>query len=167
MIAIREEQPADIAAIREVNRRAFGQQDEGRIVDALRANGGVLLSLVATLGDRVVGHVMFSPVVVSGVVGGGLGPVAVLPEHQRQGIGGGLIQEGIRRLADLDCPFIVVLGHAGYYPRFGFRRASAHGITCHWDVPDEVFMVRILDATRMAGISGVARYRLEFSDEHE
>ncbi|HUE87883.1 MAG TPA: N-acetyltransferase [Vicinamibacterales bacterium] len=163
MIQIREERPADIPAIRDITRRAFGQAQEGEIIDALRANGAALLSLVATRDDRVVGHIMYSPLLVGDVTGAALGPMAVLPEYQRQGIGGKLIEEGNRRLTGAGYPFIAVVGHAGYYPRFGFTPARARGITCEWPVPDEVFMVVVLDAARMAGISGMARYRPEFS----
>lgn len=164
MIEIREERPDDVAAIRDLNRRAFGQDQEGNIVDALRSNGAALLSLVATLDGRLVGHIMYSPLSVGGAVtGAALGPMAVLPEHQRQGVGGRLVEAGNRKLTDTGCPFIIVVGHATYYPRFGFRPASAHGITCEWEVPDDVFMLLILDQGKMVGVSGLAKYRHEFS----
>lgn len=162
MIDVREEQSTeDVAAIREVNRLAFGRDHEANIVDALRANGAALLSLVATLADRVVGHVMYSPLSVGDVGGAALGPMAVLPEHQHQGVGSALVQAGTRKILEAGCPFVVVLGHAGYYPRFGFTPARAHGITCEWDVPDDVFMVLVLDPARVQ--PGTARYRHEFS----
>jgi putative acetyltransferase len=164
LIEIREERADDIAAVRDLNRRAFGQDQEGNIVDALRANGAALLSLVATLNDQVVGHIMYSPVSVTGNVSGtALGPMAVLPEHQRQGIGSKLIEAGNRKLKDAGCPFIVVVGHADYYPRFGFRPASERGIKCEWDVPDNVFMLLVIDEAKMAGVAGLAKYRPEFS----
>lgn len=163
MIEIREERPADVAAVREVNERAFGQDLEARIVDALRMNGAVTLSLVATLNDRVIGHILYSPIAVGDAMGASLGPMAVLPEHQREGIGRRLIEEGRRRLEARGCPFVIVLGHETYYPRFGFIRASEHGITCEWDVPDEAFMIQVLDDSRMGGVAGKARYREEFS----
>jgi len=163
VIEIREERPADIAAVREVNDRAFGQDLEGRIVDALRSNGAAVLSLVATLNDRVIGHILYSPVAIGDATGAGLGPMAVLPDHQRKGIGGRLIDEGRRRLEAQGCPFVLVVGHDTYYPRFGFVRASVLGITCEWDVPDEAFMVQVLDASKMAGLAGIAKYRPEFS----
>ena len=164
LIEIREERPGDIAAVREVNRRGFAQEQESNIVAALRANGGVLLSLVATMDDRVIGHITYSPVSVGEMVeGAALGPMAVLPEHQRQGIGSKLVEAGNRKIKDAGYPFIIVVGHAEYYPRFGFRPASKYGIKCEWDVPDYVFMVRILDQAKMQGVSGLAKYRHEFS----
>jgi len=163
-IVIREEGPDDIAAVREVNRRAFGQEQESNIVDALRANGGALLSLVAIMDDRIVGHIIYSPVSVSDMVNGtALGPMAVLPEHQRQGIGTRLVEAGNQKIKDAGHPFIIVVGHAEYYPRFGFRPASEYGVKCEWDVPNVVFMVLVLDPAKMQGMSGLARYRHEFS----
>ena len=163
MIEIRPEGPGDIAAIRDVNHSAFGQDQEGNIVDALRANGGALLSLVAVKQDRVVGQIMYSPARVGSAHGAALGPMAVLPEHQRQGIGSKLIEAGNRRLEESGCPFIIVVGHANFYPRFGFKPASSCGITCEWEVPDDVFMLLTLDRSKMAGVSGLAQYRSEFS----
>ncbi len=163
-VEIREEHPDDVAVVRELNRRAFGQDQESNIVDALRANGAALLSLVATVHDRVVGHIMYSPLSISGnVTGAALGPMAVIPERQRQGIGSKLIEAGNRKLKDAGCPFIIVVGHADYYPRFGFRPASEHEIKCEWDLPDDVFMLLVLDEAKMKDVSGLAKYRHEFS----
>jgi putative acetyltransferase len=86
-----------------------------------------------------------------------------VPERQRRGIGARLVEAGCERLSRGGCPFIIVLGHATYYPRFGFRPASRFGISCEWEVSDEVFMMLVLDETRMAGVAGVAKYRSEFS----
>src|SRR5438477_6775359 len=156
LIEIREERPNDVAAVRDLNRRAFEQDQEGNIVDALRANGAALLSLVATVNDRVVGHIMYSPLSIGGnVTGAALGPMAVLPERQRQGIGSKLVEAGNRKLKDAGCPFIIVVGHPNYYPRFGFGPASTHGIRCEWEVPDDVFMLLVLDQATMQGVSGL------------
>ena len=163
MIDIRDEQPADHAAVREINRVAFGQDLEASIVDALRANGGALLSLVAVRDARVVGHIMYSPVRVGQVVGAALGPMAVAPEMQRQGIGTALVTAGNERLARTGCPFVLVLGHPAFYPRCGFTPASRHGVACPWTVPDDAFMIAVLDATRSADAVGLAEYRPEFS----
>jgi len=167
-MGIREEQPGDIQAVREVNERAFGQPQEADIVDRLRRNCTDLLSLVAVVDDQVVGYILFSPATVENddrtVRGMGLGPMAVLPEHKRRGIGLELVRAGIARLADRRCPFVIVLGHAEYYPRFGFEPASRYGIRSEWAVPDEAFMILLLDKSAMAGISGLARYRPEFAE---
>jgi putative acetyltransferase len=163
MPEIRDEQPADIAIIREVNRLAFGQDDEGQIVDALRANGAATLSLVAADDAVVVGHIMFSPLTVGSAIGAGLGPMAVAPSHQGRGIGTRLVQTGIERLRATRCPFIVVIGHPGFYPRFGFQPAVTYGLTCEWDVPAEAFMVYVLDPDVTSQLRGRAQYRPEFS----
>jgi len=163
VIEIREEQPGDVDAVREVNRQAFEQEQEGRIVDALRERGAAILSLVAVADGVVVGHIIFSPLTVGPVVGAALGPMAVVPAHQRQGIGGRLVTRGVERLRERGCPFIVVIGHPEYYPRFGFRSAGAQGLTCEWDVPAEAFMVNILNRQAGGSLRGRARYREEFS----
>jgi putative acetyltransferase len=164
LIEIREERPDDVTAVREVNRRAFGQEQERNIIDALRTNRGALLSLVATVNGRVVGHIIYSPLSVGENVNGvALGPMAVVPEYQRHGISTKLIETGNRKIKDAGYPFIIVVGHAEYYPRFGFRPAREYGIKCEWDVPDEVFMLQVLNEAKMPGASGLANYRHEFS----
>jgi putative acetyltransferase len=165
-LEVREERPGDIAAIRKVNEAAFDRPDEADLVDALRRNCKETISLVAVLDGNVVGHVLFTPVVVEGngpTTGAGLGPMAVHPLHQGRGVGRAMVGYGLEKLRASGCPFVVVLGHKEYYPRFGFERGSEHGITCSWDVPDWAFMVMVLDAERMNGVSGVVRYRSEFS----
>ena len=167
VIDVRDEGPDDLAAIREVNDRAFDQPLEGRIVDALRAHGAVQVSLVAVVDGRVAGHILFSPVKAPGPMTGsgtgvGLGPMAVTPEQQRRGVGAALIDAGLARLRAAGCPFVVVLGHHEYYTRFGFVPASRYGMRCEWDVPDESFMVQALDPAATAAAAGQIRYRPEF-----
>jgi putative acetyltransferase len=167
MITIRPEQPDDIEAVRAINEAAFGDIAEASIFDSLREKCPDVVSLVAVDNDRVLGHIFFSPVCVSGrkevTHGMGLAPMAVLPERQRQGIGSMLVQAGIDAMRERNWPFIIVLGHPEYYPRFGFVPASRHGLSCQWDgVPDEAFMVLVLDESAMAGVSGTARYPNEF-----
>jgi putative acetyltransferase len=95
----------------------------------------------------------------------GLAPMAVLPDRQRQGIGSQLVRRGVDLLRERRCPFVVVVGHPEYYPRFGFEPASAHALVSQWDgMPDAAFMVLILDDHAMAGVRGVARYRGEFDE---
>jgi putative acetyltransferase len=96
-------------------------------------------------------------------VGGvGLAPMAVAPAYQRRGIGGRLIGDGLRRLRDAGHPFCVVLGHADYYPRHGFLRASDVGLRWERPVPDDIFFVVELVPEGLAGVSGTVRYRPEF-----
>ncbi|MFO7563729.1 MAG: N-acetyltransferase [Enhygromyxa sp.] len=165
-LTLRYESPQDAASIFTLNRAAFETDAEARLVDALRAAGGLSLSLVAELDGRLVGHIAFSPVTVSDgdavASGVGLGPMAVLPELQRQGIGGALVTEGLRRLGGAGLGFCVVLGHAEYYPRFGFERASSHGIRWEHDVPEDVFFVQSLRPGGLEAVRGVVRYRAEF-----
>jgi putative acetyltransferase len=158
-----------VPQVRSVNEQAFEQPAEANIVDTLRQACPDSLSLVAKDGKDVVGHILFSPVVVESsgrsVTGMGLAPMAVLPDRQQQGVGKRLVQRGLEILRERGCPFVVVLGHPDYYPRFGFRRASSHGLSSQWEgVPDEAFMVLILDREAMTGVTGVARYRDEFND---
>ncbi|MHC4538972.1 MAG: GNAT family N-acetyltransferase [Planctomycetota bacterium] len=168
MYEIRSEQPQDIASIRELNSQAFGQEQEASVVEKLRENCNDILSLVAVAEDEVVGHILFSPAVIEGehgsIVGTGLAPLAVLPEYQRQGIGSDLVKAGIAEVREGGCPFIIVLGHPEYYPRFGFEPASKFGIRSEWEVPDEPFMILMLDEKVMSGVSGVARYRQEWAE---
>ncbi|NUQ16868.1 MAG: N-acetyltransferase [Sphingomonas sp.] len=124
---IRSETPADAAAISSVITAAFllaehSDGNEARIVEALREAGSLTVSLVATEGDRIVGHVAFSPVTIDGRSDGwlGLGPVAVVPDRQRHGIGSALIEAGLAQLRIQGSRGCVVLGEPGYYRRFGF-----------------------------------------------
>jgi putative acetyltransferase len=111
---------------------------------------------------KLIGHIMYSPVTVGDATGAGLAPLAVLPEHQRCGIGSELVRVGNQRLEAAGCRFIVVLGHPSFYPRFGFRPAGMYGILCQWNVPHDAFMVAMLSEPA-ADLKGVARYRPEFS----
>lgn len=154
-------------AIHAVNAAAFERAGEAQLVDALRAGGGLVLSLVAEEEGAIVGHIAFSPVTVTQRDGGvapgiGLAPMAVVPERQRAGIGGRLIAEGLRRLGEAGHRFCVVLGHPEYYPRHGFVLASAHGLAWDRPVPDEAFLVRELVRGGLDGVRGVVRYRPEF-----
>jgi putative acetyltransferase len=168
MCIIRLETPGDLSEVRAVNELAFDGPIEANIVDKLRHACAASVSLVAEA-DGIVGHILFTPVVVEipegRVQGMGLGPMAVVPSQQRQGIGAKLVKRGLDIVRGRHCPFVVVVGHPDYYPRFGFQPASAHHLLCEWpDVPDAAFMALILDASAMSGVRGVAKYRPEFSD---
>jgi len=169
MIIIREERPEDVVGIRQVNEQAFGSPVEANLVDLLRTRGKVSLSLVATQNDRIVGHILFSLVRVESEGGVfdaalGLAPMAVLPGLQKQGIGSQLVKRGLEHCRKSGYECVVVLGHAEYYPRFGFVPASRYGLTCEYDVPDEVFMALELREGALQGRAGVARYQPEFKE---
>ena len=166
-ISIRTEQPEDRTDIRRITEAAFGGREEAQIVDMLRESCSDLLSLVAIAEDRTVGHILFSPVTIEGVElhpeGMGLAPMAVLPACQGRGVGSRLVRAGLERLQKASVPFVVVLGHPNYYPRFGFLPASRYGIRCQWaGVPDSAFMILVFEETVLKGVSGIARYRDEF-----
>jgi putative acetyltransferase len=166
-IVVREETPEDLEAIREVNRQAFGQEDEARLVDALRDSGYVRLSLVAEEGGRIVGHVLFSdlPIVTPAVAlhALALAPVAVVPNRQRQGIGSRLVREGLRACAAEGHSVVVVLGHADYYPRFGFSSRLAERLKSPLAGP--VFMALELVPGALADVVGQVRYPPPFGLE--
>lgn len=168
MLTVRTETEADHFAVRQVNERAFNQPDEAALVDALRKTARPQVSLVAELDGQIVGHIFFSPVVIesseSTFTALGLAPMAVLPEFQNQGIGSELVRRGLATCQSINHDVVVVLGHPEYYPRFGFVTARQKGLTCEYDVPDEVFMVAELRAGALAGRKGLVKYRPEFGD---
>jgi putative acetyltransferase len=168
MIRIREEQPQDKESVHEVNVSAFRQNVEADLVDKLRENCRDILSLVAVKQNEVVGHILFTPTVIEGqerrVQGMGLAPLAVLPEYQRHGIGSELVRTGTAILKNRHCPFIIVIGHPKFYPRFGFEPANRYAIHSEFKVPDEVFMILVLNESEMQGVSGLAKYRPEFAE---
>jgi len=165
-MVVRREDPRDVDAVRIVNERAFGQPDEARIVDAVRGLTDAI-SLVAVLDDEVVGHILFTPVTIDEadprLSVSGLAPMAVLPQFQRRGIGSALVHAGLDACRAAGHDLVVVLGHAKYYPKFGFVTAADHGLRCEYPVPPEVFMVNELRPGSLARARGLVRYRPEFS----
>ncbi|TCL71239.1 N-acetyltransferase [Rhizobium sp. BK251] len=121
---IRDEQPRDHAAIAELVERAFGQPVEARLVEKLRDDGDAAISLVAEEGDAIVGHILLSPMAAP-FPALGLAPLAVLPGHERKGIGSALVKAAIARAGERNYGAVFVLGDPGYYERFGFRAALA------------------------------------------
>jgi len=168
MLFIRREQPEDIAAIHEVHELAFGRPAEADLVDALRARSKVTLSLVAVEDDRIVGHILFSPVTIDPTdrrfLAVGLAPMAVLPQRQRRGIGSQLVNAGLLECRNAGYECVVVLGHPAYYPRFGFVPASRYGLRSEYEVPDEAFMVLAWHAGVLKDRGGVVRYQPEFDE---
>jgi putative acetyltransferase len=167
MIIVRSETPEDYAAVYRVNTLAFGSECEAALVDRLRAVHPHL-SLVAVKDGQVVGHIFFSPVSVesedANFMAFGLGPMAVLPEYQNQGIGSQLVRQGLKECESQGHDIVFVLGHPDYYPRFGFSPAKAKGIGCEYPVPNEVFMVVELKPEALGGRTGLVRYTPEFAE---
>lgn len=167
---IRPERADDYVAIAEVNRLAFGRDNEARLVAAIRQAESFdpALSLVAVHADRVVGHILFSLIHIESDRGRipavALAPMAVLPDFQRQGIGTELVRQGLEVCRRAGHVIVIVVGHPDYYPRFGFVPAASHGIQAPFPVPDEAFMVLALAPRGLDEISGVIRYPAAFSD---
>lgn len=164
-INIRDERATDKSVISRIHTQAFSTEVEAKLVDALRASDEPLISLVAEDGGELVGHILFSPVTLTGnkdlrVIG--LAPMAVLPTHQRKGIGTALVKQGLKRCQEDGYDAVVVLGHADYYPRFGFSPAGERGITCEYDVPSEAFMAKELKTGCLQGRQGTIRYHAAF-----
>ena len=164
---IRIEEEKDWAAVHVLNVAAFETPAEANLVDALRQQARPVVALVAKENRAVVGHIMFSPVVLSGHSGlmiMGLAPMAVAPERQRKGIGSALVRAGIEQCKKLGCGAVVVLGHPEYYPRFGFTPSASFGISCEYEVPEEAFMTIELQPGFLDGVSGRIKYHEAFSN---
>jgi putative acetyltransferase len=172
-ITIRPETPGDIPAIYNVHLRAFGQPAEAQMVDDLRRDGDFIpeLSLVAVDEGRIVGHILFPPVTLSSHEGNvaalALAPMAVLPEFQGRGIGSLLVREGLAACRRLGHRIVIVVGHPGYYPKFGFFPAREQGIDVPFPVPDEALMVTALVEGALEGIHGTVRYPHAFDTIEE
>lgn len=164
---IRKEEFQDVAAVRKVNVAAFPSAVEADLVERMRANGRLDLSLVFEADGEIAGHVAFSRVTVesnpAGLKGAGLAPVAVLPSHQRQGVAAALIRRGLEDCKRADVAFVVVLGEPHYYRRFGFETAATHGLGNEYGAQNE-FMVLELQPGALQQINGLVRYCEDFAE---
>ena len=166
-VTIRSERVEDLRGIREVNLSAFDTALEADLVDALRERARPLVSLVALDGTAIVGHILFSPVTLlphPDLSVMGLAPMAVNPARQRQGIGSALVRAGLEACRLQGTQAVVLIGHADYYPRFGYLPASTFGLTSEYDVPDDAFMALELVPGALQQRAGTIRYHQAFAD---
>lgn len=166
---IREEKKEDFNQIYDLNTLAFGQENESIMIGKIREGINYIpgLSLVAEVGGKIVGHILFSKVQIQGMEVFEtlcLAPMAVHPEYQNQGIGLNLIFAGLEKATMLGFGSVVVLGHPNYYPKAGFRKASDWAIQCPYEVPQEAFMAIELVEGSLDGKSGMVLFPDEFSD---
>ncbi len=161
---IRAERASDREAIFSVNARAFETDLEARLVDVLRERDAVAVSLVAELDGAIAGHILISPVSVGDREFVALAPLAVTPEHQRIGIGSALVRAGIDACRERGDAAIFVLGHAKYYPRFGFVPAGPKGLHYKHEEFDPHFFVLELREGALDGVRGMVTYHPAFDD---
>ena len=175
-ITIRKEVSFDHNWVIELTEKAFetleiSDHNEGKLVDKLRKAPTFIeeLSLVAELNGQVVGHILFTPIIIDNgeqqfrsLV---LAPVSVLPEFQKMGIGGLLIRAGHQKAKELGFHSVILIGHPEYYPRFGYKPASSWGIKTHYELPtDDVFMSVELTEGALSNVSGMVVFPPEFGE---
>ncbi len=167
MIRLQEESDTCLSEIRTINEAAFGDSLAADLIDALRSNKKVDLSLVAEVNNELVGHIMFSPVIVEGAMSSkrrtALAPVAVIPEQQRTGVGTALINEGLKKCKTMGIDYVILLGHKTYYPRFGFKPMKNHGLSSSYGDGEHV-MIRELTEGVVNTLSGKICYQPEFEE---
>ena len=164
---IREEELADTEAIWNINADAFETEAEANLVNVLRDSGCTFISLVGEVDNKAVGHILFTPVELTGnsnklkIIG--LAPMAVLQQYQNKGIGSNLVKTGIELCKSKGYDAVVVLGHPGYYPNFGFVPSVTYGIKSEYEVPDEAFMMLELVPNSLKNHQGIIKYHELFN----
>jgi putative acetyltransferase len=169
MLEIRPERPGDEEAIAEVNRLAFGGEDEVGIIAGIRGSEYYIpeLSMVAESDGKIIGHIMFSIITLvrfdrpaETILS--LAPMAVDPGMQKKGIGTAMVKAGMDKARELGHTVIVVIGHPGYYPRFGFLPARDLGLDIGMEVPNEAFMVAGLQPGALQDAGGMVQFSPPF-----
>jgi putative acetyltransferase len=165
---VRLERPTDVDSIRTVLTAAFGRTNESNLVDQLRSIAHTVSLVAVTAEQRMVGHIFFSPVSVEGTCPQtiqmlGVGPLAVHPDYQRQGVGTLLLGHGLETCRERGYSAVVVLGDPAYYSRVQFTPAKRKGLRCEYLVPDEAFMALELKEGALKGCCGLVKYQPEFS----
>ena len=169
-VEIRQEEPRDFPTVYDLNIKAFKRKDEARLVDRLRLSNAFVhgLSLVATVENKVVGHILFSRISIEGENGAheslALAPMAVIPGMQRKGIGKQLIRHGLDKAKEFGFKSVMVLGLSDYYTRHGFVPASRWRIKPPFNAPENAFMGIELVEGALANVSGIIRFSREFGE---
>ena len=167
-IQIRPENKNDISTISMINDMAFGQEDEGNLIAKLRKKKNFIkeLSLVACMGNEIIGHILFSKITIKNDTEEfdslALAPMSIIPEFQGLGIGSELIKKGLQKATKLGYESVIVLGHENYYPKFKFAPANQFKITCPFQVPDDNFMALELKKGSLDTVFGYVVYPKEF-----
>lgn len=172
-IKIRQEKPADFEAVFNVIEKSFKHEEftdhqEQFLVQRLRKSAAFVpeLSLVAEYEKEVIGHILLTKINIKNgrdeFTSLALAPVTVRPEYQKRGIGGRLIEYAHKKATELGFESVILLGHADYYPRFGYKKASEFGIKIPFDAPDEFCMAIELTENGLTGVSGTVEYPKEF-----
>ncbi len=166
MHIVERERPEHADAIRALLIAAFPTPAEQALVDDLRAVAALPVSLVASDGYKLIGHIAFSPVSIfpppRHAPTWALAPLAVAPEAERRGIGSALVRAGLQTCADDGCGSLVVLGAPNFYHRFGFFSAAERGLRCRFDAPPEAFMLRELVPDSFPHHQGVVHFHAAF-----
>jgi len=170
-IKIRQETKNDFPSVYDLNKSAFGQENESKLVEALRESDAFIpeLSLIASLDNKIVGYILFTKIKIKDDFGNendslALAPISVSPTLQKQGIGGQLIKYGLIKARELGHKSVIVLGHEKYYPRFGFIPADKWNIKAPFDVPINVFMGMELVEDGLKDVKGTIQYPKEFEN---
>lgn len=169
MVSFAQEKNDDILSIQELVTAAFGRTSEAKLVKAIRNSENFIpeLSIVAKEEGNLLGHILFSPIVVEAqqqIPALALAPLAVIPTRQREGIGTKLVQVGLSKCRELDHNLVVVLGHSNYYPRFGFQTANQFGIYAPFSVLEQAFMVLELKPDTLQNVNGLVHYPNYFDE---